>query len=67
MSAAMGSHWVTNLALGQLFLPATDTLGIPVVYTFFAAMCFAAVIFTNKFIPETKGQSLEQIEKAMSE
>eukprot|EP00803_Ostreobium_quekettii_P007807 evm.model.scf_365.5 EVM.evm.TU.scf_365.5 scf_365:75709-82248(+) len=65
MSAAMCTHWVTNLALGQLFLPGVSAVGVPAVYTFFAAVCFVAVLFTNAFVPETKGKSLEQIEKGV--
>jgi Sugar (and other) transporter len=62
VSAAMGTHWVCNFAIGQLFLPAVTKFGVSTVYLAFAAVCAAAVLFVQKFIVETKGKSLEQIE-----
>lgn len=32
-------------------------------YFIFAFMCLATLVFAWKFVPETKGKSLEQIEK----
>ncbi|KAK9820324.1 hypothetical protein WJX72_008975 [[Myrmecia] bisecta] len=66
LSAAMAVHWVCNFALGQLFLPALSKFGVSTVYAFFAAICFATVIFTQSQVVETKGRSLEDIEKAMA-
>lgn len=62
----MGSHWVCNFVVGQVFLSAVDAVGVAGVYTFFAAVCFAAVAFVSKAVVETKGRSLEDIERAMS-
>ena len=66
MSLALATHWVFNYALGQLFLPALNAVGISGVYTFFAAVCGAALLFINAQIVETKGRSLDEIEKLMT-
>ena len=62
----MTTHWVTNFAIGQLFLPCVKTFGIPCIYAFFSVVCFGAILFVQRYVVETKGKSLEEIEKAMS-
>lgn len=66
VSLAMVSHWICNFAIGQLFLSAVSTFGVPLVYLFFAAVCFACCAFVARAVVETKGRSLEEIELAMS-
>ena len=66
MALAMGSHWVCNFVIGQAFLAAVGAMGVAGVYTFFAAVCFAAVAFVSAAVVETSGRSLEDIERAMA-
>jgi hypothetical protein len=66
VSLAMVTHWVCNFAIGQLFLSAVAAFGVPAVYLFFAAVCFATVAFVGRSVVETKGRSLEEIELAMA-
>lgn len=66
MSLALTTHWVTNFSIGQLFLPCVQKFSIPVVYSFFSVVCFVAIAFVNRFVVETKGKSLEDIERLMS-
>ncbi|GAB4818024.1 hypothetical protein N2152v2_005070 [Parachlorella kessleri] len=66
VSLAMATHWVCNFLIGQVFLGAVASFGVPAVYTFFAAVCFATVAFVKRSIVETKGRSLEEIEKDMA-
>ena len=66
VSLALGVHWVANFGIGQLFLPAVEKFGLSKVYLFFAAICFATVIFTQSTVPETKGKSLEEIEALLA-
>lgn len=51
----MVTHWVCNFAIGQLFLSAVAAFGVPAVYLFFAAICFACVGFVRRSVVETKG------------
>ena len=57
MSAALATHWVANLAIGQLFLPALGAFGVSAVYLFFAAVCAATVAFTSSQVVETKARA----------
>ena len=66
MSLALATHWVFNYAIGQLFLPTVNAIGISGVYLFFALVCGAALIFINGNVVETKGRSLDDIEKLMA-
>lgn len=65
VSAAMGTHWVCNFVIGQVFLSAVKAFGVPIVYAFFSGVCALAVLFTKKFVVETKGRSLEEVERAL--
>lgn len=56
VSLAMVSHWICNFAIGQLFLSAVSTFGVPLVYLFFAAVCFACCAFVARAVVETKGR-----------
>jgi hypothetical protein len=41
-------------------------VGVSGVYLFFALICAITVVFTNTQIVETKGRSLDEIEKLMA-
>ncbi len=56
MSASLATHWVANLAIGQLFLPALGRFGVSAVYLFFAAVCGFTVAFTGSQVVETKAR-----------
>lgn len=66
VALAMGAHWVCNFVIGQAFLAAVAGVGVAGVYAFFAAVCAAAVAFVRSAVVETKGRSLEEIERAMA-
>ena len=59
MSASLATHWVANLAIGQLFLPALGAFGVSAVYLFFAGVCAATVAFTSSQVVETKARTLK--------
>ena len=66
VSLAMAVHWIFNLGIGQLFLPSVTKFGLPSVYIFFAAVCGLTVAYTKSQVVETKGLSLEQIERQLA-
>lgn len=66
MSSAMVTHWVANIAVGQSFLPAAQTLGLSGVYLCFSAFAALAALFVSRSIPETRGRSFEQIQIDLS-
>ncbi|WP_295122342.1 sugar porter family MFS transporter [uncultured Leifsonia sp.] len=54
--------WLTNFAVGFLFPQLVDGLGISPTFFLFAAVGVCAVIFVARFLPETRGRSLEALE-----
>jgi sugar porter (SP) family MFS transporter len=64
------SHWTFYTLLLFLFPVIqgsfTDNSGIGYVFTFFALVTFASFFFFKKFLVETKGRSLEEIEKQVA-
>jgi MFS transporter, SP family, arabinose:H+ symporter len=63
MSIAVFSNWTTNTVSAFLFPWYVDKWGMHVGFFTFAGICLLATIFFWKFVPETKGKSLEQIEE----
>eukprot|EP00897_Mesotaenium_endlicherianum_P006367 jgi/Mesen1/5759/ME000292S04851 len=62
---ALGAGPVCNFAIGLLFLELVQRFGVPAIYTSFGVVSLLSVVFANAFIVETKGKSLEEIEKLM--
>jgi len=62
VSAAMVTHWVANVLVGQNFLPCVDRFGVGAVYAFFGACSLLGAIFVAKAVPETRGKSFDQIQ-----
>jgi sugar porter (SP) family MFS transporter len=61
---AVSMQWLFNATVAFLFPMAVDTLGNPTFFVF-AAINIGSLIFVFACLPETKGKSLEQIEKHM--
>ena len=63
MSIATLSNWATNTLSAYLFPWYVGKFGLHAGFFTFAGICFIATIFFWRFVPETKGKSLEEIER----
>ena len=63
MSIATLSLWCGTFVVGQIFPWLLETLGGAGAFVLFALMCLPAIIIAWKFLPETKGKTLEEIER----
>jgi SP family arabinose:H+ symporter-like MFS transporter len=63
MSIAAFSNWGTNTLAAYLFPWYVASFGMHTGFFTFGAICLVATLFFWKFVPETKGKSLEQIEQ----
>jgi len=63
MSIVTFSNWATNFITAFLFPWYVAQIGMNMGFFTFAATTLIATIFFFRFVPETKGKSLEEIEK----
>lgn len=63
MSVATVINWASNMLVAGLFLDLLTALGRGLTFLLFAGMTALALLFTLWMVPETKGLSLEEIER----
>ena len=66
MSIASLANWGFNLLVTLTFLTLTHILGLSWTFWAYALVTVGAWFFAKRFVPETKGRSLEQIEKELA-
>jgi sugar porter (SP) family MFS transporter len=62
LGVAVCLQWLANFAVSQSFPPMIDAWGAGTVFLGYAVMGCIAAVFVVKFVTETKGRSLEEIE-----
>jgi len=66
MAVSLGVHWVCNFVIGLLFLSVVEKVGVSSVYLGFGAVCLIGTLYVSKNVVETKGRTLEEIEREVS-
>ncbi|MEU6113535.1 sugar porter family MFS transporter [Streptomyces sp. NPDC047117] len=66
MSATMFANWSMNFLVSLTFLTLLDALGGAATFTAYAVVCALLTLFTVRCIPETRGKSLEEIERELT-
>ncbi|NXK32834.1 GTR10 protein, partial [Piprites chloris] len=59
-------NWAANLLISLSFLDLIDAIGFSWMFLLYGLMGVMSVIFIYLFVPETKGQSLEEIDQQFS-
>uniref|UniRef100_A0A6J0SFI4 Solute carrier family 2, facilitated glucose transporter member 10 n=1 Tax=Pogona vitticeps TaxID=103695 RepID=A0A6J0SFI4_9SAUR len=59
-------NWAANLLISLTFLDLIDAIGISWIFLLYGLVGVIAVLFIYLFVPETKGQSLEEIDQQFS-
>lgn len=62
MSIATVSNWAFNMVVALMFLPMIDFIGESYTFLSFVVLSIIGWFFCYKYVPETKGKSLEDIE-----
>ena len=64
-AAATGAtvDWLANFALIEVFPVWMGAIGLDWVLVCFAGLCLMAILFVYRFVPETKGHSVEEINR----
>lgn len=63
MSIGSLAHWGFNAIIAFTFLKLINTIGIASTFWFYSLICLIGLVWGYYYIPETKGKSLEEIEK----
>lgn len=66
MSIGTFALWSANAVVGQLFPWMLENIGPAGTFWTFAAICLPAFFFVWKVLPETKGKTLEEIERSLT-
>ncbi|GBG63779.1 hypothetical protein CBR_g39323 [Chara braunii] len=66
VALSLVTHWVCNFVVGLTFLGIVNSIGVSSVYLGFAGVCLLAILFVDRFVVETKGRSLEEIERMLA-
>ncbi|HKZ00567.1 MAG TPA: sugar porter family MFS transporter [Rhabdochlamydiaceae bacterium] len=66
MSIAMFANWLFSYFVSLTFLDLVKGIGVGGTFAVYGALCIICLWFVWRFIPETKGKSLEEIEKALT-
>jgi sugar porter (SP) family MFS transporter len=64
-SLGCGTHWIFAALLTTFFPKVVSVFPIGYVFSFFAGMMVLQLIWVKTMVPETKGASLEQIQREM--
>ncbi|WP_342083793.1 MFS transporter [Dyadobacter sp. OTU695] len=65
MAVATLALWIANFFTTALFPVMNQYFGVPVTFLIHAAICLVYFFFIRTSIPETKGRTLEEIEKIL--
>ncbi len=65
MSIAATAHWVGNFILTYTFPSLITAMGMANVFLLFAGVCLVGTLVVLRFLPETKGRTLEEIERRL--
>lgn len=63
MSLSAASNWAFNTLVVASFPILLEIMGISYVFIFYASTCVLGLLYAIRYVPETKGLSLEEIEE----
>lgn len=63
MSIGSLSHWGFNAIVAFTFFKLVNAFGVSQTFFFYSAICLVGMFWGRRYIPETKGKSLEEIEE----
>ncbi len=67
VAAATALNWFAAWVVTQTFLTVVDLTGTSGAFMIFAAFCLVTLVFVGRFLPETKGKTLEEVQQMWSD
>ncbi|XP_034946798.1 facilitated trehalose transporter Tret1-like isoform X3 [Chelonus insularis] len=65
-SIVTGFNWICTFIVTKTFLSIANVIGQAAVFWLYCGICIIGLIFVIVFVPETRGRSLEDIEKRLT-
>jgi MFS transporter, SP family, xylose:H+ symportor len=62
VAIAVAAQWIANFIVSATF-PSLEAFSIPFTYTLYGVMSVLSILFVWKMVPETKGKTLEEMQK----
>lgn len=59
-------NWTCTFVVTKTFIDISTALGKHSAFVMFSVICFAGVLFTIRWVPETQGMTLEEIEEQLT-
>jgi SP family galactose:H+ symporter-like MFS transporter len=66
VAVATAINWGAAFLISEFFLTLIDAVGVSFTFWLFALFCLLGLVWVYRRVPETKGRSLEQIERSWS-
>jgi predicted MFS family arabinose efflux permease len=66
MAVATTALWIASFLLVIRFPVLNEALGTHGTFWLYAGICFLGFLFILKYLPETKGKTLEEVEKMLT-
>jgi sugar porter (SP) family MFS transporter len=63
IAVATAVNWFSAFIVAQFFLSVVDAIGESTTFFIFSAFCVVTYVFVWRWVPETKGRSLEEIQE----
>ena len=63
IAVATAVNWFAAFLVAQFFLSVVDAIGESTTFFIFSAFCVITYVFVWRYVPETKGRSLEEIQE----
>jgi SP family xylose:H+ symportor-like MFS transporter len=62
VAIAVAAQWISNFAVSSTF-PVLESISPPFTYGLYGIMCILSALFVWKMVPETKGKTLEEMNR----
>ncbi|MFI3298396.1 MAG: D-xylose transporter XylE [Rikenellaceae bacterium] len=63
VAIAVAAQWLANYAVSSTFVPLAEGWSTGGTYLIYATFCLLSILFVWKYVPETKGKSLEDMSR----
>ncbi|MGY1438523.1 sugar porter family MFS transporter [Streptomyces reniochalinae] len=64
-SASTTVNWLSNFVVSLVFLPLATVIGQGETFWIFAVICLLGLLFTARYVPETRGRDFDEVDQEL--